>query len=148
MDALDTGLSTKDIPVSSTSGAGVLRVMVVEDNEALAQTTGWLIEMLGYDYKLASSAQQALDQVSAYAPHVMMLDIGLPGMTGYDLCRRLRADPDLADTTFIAQTGWGESEHRRLTAEAGFHHHLVKPVYVEALQDLLERIDSERLSKS
>ncbi len=139
MDSLDTGPRMTETPTGD-----ILRVMIVEDNEALAQTTGWLIEMLGYDYKLAGSAHQALAEVTAYAPHVMMLDLGLPGMNGYDLCRALRADPGLKDTVFVAQTGWGEAEHRRMSAEAGFHHHLVKPVYLEALEDMLNGIARAR----
>ncbi|ESQ76160.1 histidine kinase [Asticcacaulis sp. AC402] len=124
-----------------TGGNPVMRVMIVEDNEALAQTTGWLVEMLGYDYRLALSPKQAQDQVVAYRPDVIMMDLGLPGMNGYNLCRLLRKEPELADTVFIAQTGWGEAEHRRLTNEAGFHHHLVKPLYLEALKDLLASIE-------
>jgi len=114
-----------------------MRVMIVEDNEALAQTTGWLVEMLGYDYRLALSGTAALEQADAYRPHVMMLDLGLPGISGYDLCRTLRTHPELADTVFIAQTGWSEAEHRRMTAEAGFHHHLVKPLALEKLEAVL-----------
>ncbi|MDI7775540.1 response regulator [Asticcacaulis sp. EMRT-3] len=117
--------------------ADPMRVMIVEDNEALAQTTGWLVEVLGYDYRLALTARAALEEAGDFRPDVMMLDIGLPGMSGYDLCRALRALPELADTIFIAQTGWGESEHRRLTAEAGFHHHLVKPLAIEKLEAVL-----------
>jgi len=125
------------------AGTDTLRIMIVEDNEALAQTTGWLVEMLGYDYKLASNGQQAIDMAKEYHPDVMMLDIGLPGMSGYDLCRALKPMPELVNTVFIAQTGWGESEHRRLTREAGFDHHLVKPLYLEALQSLLGDIEAK-----
>ena len=142
MDTLDTtrkGPAMNDAPTGET-----LRVMIVEDNEALAQTTGWLIEMLGYDYKLAPGAQQAIAEVNAYNPHVLMIDLGLPGMNGYDLCRHLRADPSLGNAVFIAQTGWGEAEHRRMSKEAGFDHHLVKPVYLEALEDVLGQIAKSR----
>lgn len=117
-----------------------MRVMIVEDNEALAQTTGWLVEMLGYDYRLALSGKAALAEVETYRPHVMMLDLGLPGISGYDLCRMLRPRPELADTVFIAQTGWSEAEHRRQSAEAGFHHHLVKPLALEKLEMVLGEI--------
>jgi len=124
-------------------GANAMRVMIVEDNEALAQTTGWLVEMLGYDYRLASNGKQAIEMAREYQPDVMMLDIGLPGMNGYELCQALKPMPELANTVFIAQTGWGESEHRRLTREAGFDHHLVKPLYLEALQSLLGEIEAQ-----
>lgn len=125
-----------------SGGKAVMRVMIVEDNEALAQTTGWLVEMLGYDYRLALTPQQAMAEVAAYRPDVILMDLGLPGMSGYDLCRTLRPLPELAHTIFVAQTGWGEAEHRRMTAEAGFQHHLVKPIYLETLQALLSDIES------
>lgn len=125
------------------AGPNTLRVMIVEDNEALAQTTGWLVEMLGYDYRLAANGKQAIEMAKDYRPDVMMLDIGLPGMNGYELCQALKPMPELANTVFIAQTGWGESEHRRLTKEAGFDHHLVKPLYLEALQSLLGEIEAK-----
>lgn len=124
-----------------SGGNTVMRVMIVEDNEALAQTTGWLVEMLGYDYKLALSPKEAMADVKGYKPDVIMMDLGLPGMSGYDLCRTLRQEPELSRTVFIAQTGWGEAEHRRKTAEAGFHHHLVKPLYLESMQSLLGEIE-------
>jgi CheY-like chemotaxis protein len=125
-------------------GSGTMRVMIVEDNEALAQTTGWLIEMIGYDYKLAANGKEALAAYAEYKPDVFMIDIGLPGMNGYDLCRELKSRPDIGQTIFIAQTGWGEAEHRRLTAEAGFDHHLVKPLYLETLENLLGEIAKTR----
>lgn len=121
-----------------------MRVMIVEDNEALAQTTGWLVEMLGYDYRLALSGKAALEQADDYRPDVMMLDLGLPGINGYDLCRTLRTHPQLSDTIFIAQTGWSEAEHRRMSAEAGFHHHLVKPLALEKLEAVLGDIAKAR----
>ena len=123
-------------------GGTTMRIMIVEDNEALAQTTGWLVEMLGYDYKLAANGKQAIEMAPQYRPDVMMLDIGLPGMNGYELCQALKSMPEMAKTVFIAQTGWGESEHRRLTREAGFDHHMVKPLYLEALKSLLGEIEA------
>jgi DNA-binding response OmpR family regulator len=128
----------------SSDGNGTMRVMIVEDNEALAQTTGWLIEMIGYDYRLAANGQEALSAYQDYRPDVFMIDIGLPGMNGYDLCRELKSRPDTAKAVFIAQTGWGEAEHRRLTTEAGFDHHLVKPLYLETLESVLGEIAKTR----
>lgn len=121
-----------------------MRVMIVEDNDALAQTTGWLVEMLGYEYRLARSGPEAIAAVGTYKPDVMMLDIGLPGMNGYDLCRALRQDPALKTTVFIAQTGWGQDEHRQMAREAGFHHHMVKPLSFDALESLLGTIEKGR----
>lgn len=123
-----------------TGKATPMRIMIVEDNEALAQTTGWLVEMIGYDYKLAANGKEAIAASADYRPDVFMIDIGLPGMNGYDLCRELKSRPDTAGAVFIAQTGWGEAEHRRMTAEAGFDHHLVKPLYLETLETVLNEI--------
>lgn len=121
-----------------------MRVMIVEDNDALAQTTGWLVEAMGYDYRLARSGTEALAVAGEYQPHVMMLDIGLPGMSGYDLCRTLRQNPVLKTTVFIAQTGWGQDEHRQMARDAGFHHHLVKPLSFDTLEKLLGTIEKSR----
>ena len=125
-----------------TAGGG-LRILIVEDNDALAQTTGWMVEMLGHDYRLASNGKDALALAADYRPNVVMMDIGLPGMNGYDLCTAMRAEPHLTDTVFIAQTGWGQDEHRQRAREAGFHHHMVKPLYLEALEQLLRKIEDE-----
>jgi signal transduction histidine kinase len=122
---------------------GGLRILIVEDNDALAQTTGWMVEMLGHDYRLAANAADALTTAADYRPNVVMMDIGLPGMNGYDLCAAMRAEPQLKDTIFIAQTGWGQDEHRQRAKEAGFHHHMVKPLYLEALDQLLRQIQDE-----
>lgn len=121
-----------------------MRVMIVEDNDALAQTTGWLVEALGYDYCLAHSGPEAIAAAGDYRPDVMMLDIGLPGMNGYDLCRALRQNPALKNAIFIAQTGWGQDEHKQMARDAGFDHHMVKPLAFDALESLLGSIEKRR----
>ena len=99
--------------------------------------------MLGHDYRLAGNGKDALALAADYRPNVVMMDIGLPGMNGYDLCAAMRAEPHLKDTIFIAQTGWGQDEHRQRAKEAGFHHHMVKPIYLESMEQLLRRIEDE-----
>ena len=130
-------------PQTQTADSAGLRILIVEDNEALAQTTGWMVEMLGHDYRLAGNGKDGLVLAEQYRPNVVMMDIGLPGMNGYDLCAAMRAEPHLKDTIFIAQTGWGQDEHRQRAKEAGFHHHMVKPLYLEALEALLRKIEDE-----
>lgn len=117
-----------------------MKILIVEDNEALAQTTGWIVEMFGHDYRFAHNAADAITAAADYRPQVIIMDIGLPGMSGYDLCRHLKGQPHLSDTVFIAQTGRAEPEHRQMAEEAGFHHHLVKPVNIEKLQATLDDI--------
>ncbi len=135
---------TAEAPQAPAATGTGLRILIVEDNEALAQTTGWMVEMLGHDYRLAGNGQEGLALAAEYRPNVVMMDIGLPGMNGYDLCAAMRAEPHLTDTIFIAQTGWGQDEHRQRAREAGFHHHMVKPLYLEALEGLLTQIQAQR----
>jgi CheY-like chemotaxis protein len=129
--------------ITEAPSGGGLRILIVEDNEALAQTTGWMIEMIGHDYKLAHNGPDAIDLARTYRPDVVMMDIGLPGMNGYDLCAAMKQEPHLKNTIFIAQTGWGQDEHRQRAKEAGFDHHLVKPVYLELLQETLGKIEKD-----
>lgn len=134
----DTAVTEEQSAASETAGTpGGLRIMIVEDNEALAQTTGWMVEMLGHDYTIANNGTEAIALSKEYLPDVVMMDIGLPGMNGYDLCAAMKPEPHLKNTVFIAQTGWGQDEHRQRAKEAGFDHHLVKPVYLELLQEVL-----------
>ncbi len=126
-----------EAPVAVTAGTDGLKILIVEDNPALAQTSGWLVEAMGHDYRIAHNGADALAVAPDYRPDVVMLDIGLPGMNGYDICRAMRQEPALASTLFIAQTGWGQSEHKAMAEAAGFHHHMVKPVDYEKLQQLL-----------
>ncbi|MFT3996486.1 MAG: response regulator [Asticcacaulis sp.] len=114
-----------------------MKVLIIEDNEALAQTTGWIVEMLGHEYRISLTPQAALAEGEAFLPHVVIMDIGLPGMSGYDLCRLMRTRPVHARTVFLAQTGWDEPEHRARSADAGFAHHLTKPVDVSTLENIL-----------
>ncbi len=134
---------TTEAPQPEAAAVTGLHILIVEDNEALAQTTGWMVEMLGHDYRLAGNGKDALAMAAEYRPNVVMMDIGLPGMNGYDLCAAMRTEPHLKDTIFIAQTGWGQDEHRQRAKEAGFHHHMVKPLYLEALEALLRKIEDE-----
>ncbi|MBP2161451.1 MULTISPECIES: response regulator [Asticcacaulis] len=138
-------VSASETPSQATEAppGGGLRILIVEDNEALAQTTGWMIEMLGHDYKLAHNGPDAIELSKVYRPDVVMMDIGLPGMNGYDLCAAMKQEPHLKNTVFIAQTGWGQDEHRQRAKEAGFDHHLVKPVYLELLQETLGKIEKD-----
>jgi CheY-like chemotaxis protein len=117
-----------------------LRIMVVEDNVSLAQTTGWLVEAMGHEYILSYSGLEALAQFRDYQPDVLFLDIGMPDMSGYELCALLKRQPELNDAIFIAQTGWDTQEHRDKICAAGFHHHMVKPPGFEAVDALLSEI--------
>lgn len=117
-----------------------LNVLVVDDNLASAKTIGWMLELIGHRYTLAHDGPEALQTAHSLRPDAILLDIGLPGMNGYDVCRELRKDPAFQRTVMIAQTGWGQERDRRLAREAGFDHHLIKPVNLQELTGLLAKI--------
>jgi PAS domain S-box-containing protein len=113
------------------------RVLVVDDNRDAADTTGALLEMLGAEVRVVYDGPSALAQVADFSPAVVLLDLGLPGMDGFEIAHQLRQHPQGRHAKLIALTGWGQEEDRRRTREAGFHHHLVKPPDVRALQAVL-----------
>lgn len=134
--AVDEGTAAMPECASPTATTA-LRVLIVDDNAPSAQTVGWMLELDGHEPRLAHNAREALATASAFLPDAILLDIGLPDMDGYDLCRELRKDPRFENTLIIAQTGWGQARDRQLAAEAGFDHHLVKPFSSEQLSALL-----------
>lgn len=137
---LTEAANTKAAAQSISAPAQSMRVLVVDDNEASALTMMWMIELGGHEVKMVHDGRQAIELAKTYKPSVVLLDIGLPGMNGYEICKEMRKDPLHKDTYFVAQTGWGQPEHRRRSQEAGFHHHLVKPVNIATLEELLRGI--------
>ena len=113
------------------------RVAIVEDNKLQAQSLAILLEMMGYQVRTASDASSALSMMAEFVPQVALIDIGLPGLSGYELARRLRALPELRDLTLIAQTGWGTEDDREQARQAGFQHHLTKPIDHKRLEEIL-----------
>ena len=113
------------------------RVLVVEDNEDAREAMTLLLREEGHDVRAASDGLRALAEVEAFAPEVVLLDIGLPGLDGYAVAHRLRALPQTAHAMLVAITGYGQAEDRALSREAGFDHHLLKPVEPLRLFELL-----------
>ncbi len=112
------------------------RLLVVDDNQDAADSLAMLLRLQGHEVRVAYSGMAALEMTKTYSPDVVLLDIGMPGMDGYEVARRLRQTPGLGNVMLAALTGWGQKEDRRRTAEAGFDHHLVKPVEPTALVTL------------
>ena len=117
-----------------------LRVLVVDDNTDVAETVGMMLETIGHDHRLVHEGREALQAAREFRPDAILLDIGLPGMDGYAVCRALRQDDLFKSIPIIAQTGWGEESDRMLSSEAGFDHHLVKPVGLADLERLLAEV--------
>jgi PAS domain S-box-containing protein len=113
------------------------RVLVVDDNIDSADSIAMLLQMSGHEVRVTYSGQDALETAVEYQPEIVLLDIGLPGMDGYEVARRLRKHPELKEVTLIAVTGYGQDADRLQSQEAGFDYHLVKPVDAQKLQDLL-----------
>ena len=101
-----------------------------------------LLKILGAEVKVVYSGPEALDSLSAYQPSAVLLDIGMPGMAGHEVARRIRQHPEFHDITLIALSGWGQEEDRRRSKQAGFDYHLIKPADVTALQNLLAAIET------
>jgi CheY-like chemotaxis protein len=113
------------------------RILVVDDNVDAAESLAMLLRMEGHDVRVAHDGPAALTTVDADPPDLVFLDIGMPVMNGYDVAQRLRRRPGLENLLLVAMTGWGQEEDRRRSQEAGFDHHLVKPVEPDALHKLL-----------
>jgi CheY-like chemotaxis protein len=117
------------------------RVLVVDDNHDSATSLATLLRMGGNEAHLAHDGEEAVSAAETLRPEVVLLDIGLPKINGYDVCRRIRSAPWGKDVLLVAVTGWGQREDRRQAREAGFDHHMVKPVDYTALSELLTRVD-------
>ena len=113
------------------------RLLVVDDNKDAADSLAMLLRLQGHEVRVAYSGTAAVEMTKTYMPDVVFLDIGMPGMDGYEAARRIREQPGLGKTVLAALTGWGQQEDRRRTAEAGFDHHLVKPPEPKLLEELL-----------
>jgi two-component system CheB/CheR fusion protein len=113
------------------------RVLVVEDNVDAAQSLALLLELSGHEVAVAHDGPEALTTAEALQPQVVLLDIGLPGMDGYEVARRLRENPVLEHVLLVALTGYGSEQDRLQSQKAGIDYHLVKPADPLALQNLL-----------
>jgi len=116
------------------------RVLVVDDNEDAAEMLSMLLDIEGHDVRTAASGPAALEVIRTFAPEIAFLDIGMPGMDGFELARRLRADARLADILLVAVTGWGQDDDRRQSREAGFDAHLTKPVEPDAVREAIASV--------
>ncbi|HEX4928090.1 MAG TPA: PAS domain S-box protein [Burkholderiales bacterium] len=113
------------------------RILLVDDNQDAAQSLRLLLEADGHEVRVADDGASGLEMARAYRPEVMLLDIGLPKMDGYEIARRIRADAALQGTMLVAVTGYGQMHDRARASASGFDHHLVKPVEYRQLQELL-----------
>ena len=127
-------------PAAADQATRATRILIVDDNQDGATSLGMLLKMLGNEVRTVNDGPAALALLETYSPTVVLLDLGMPGMNGYEVARHARALPTCKDTVIIALTGWGQEEDRRRTREAGFDHHLLKPVNIGTLKILLTEV--------
>ena len=113
---------------------------MVDDNVDAAVTLSMILEACGYSAQVAHDGARAVELAAAFRPQVAFLDIGMPGMDGYDTARAMRQVAGLENVTLVALTGWGADSDRQKSSEAGFDHHLTKPVQLDVVQELLARL--------
>jgi PAS domain S-box-containing protein len=123
-----------------TLAAAVLRILIVDDNEDGAESLAMLLDASGHETEQAYDGPAALELAQRIRPDVVLLDIGLPGLNGYEVCRRIRSETWGKGMVIVALTGWGQEEDRHRSREAGFDTHMVKPVDYDALMKLLASV--------
>ena len=130
---------------TARADAPALRVLVVDDNQDSADSLSALLQLMGHEVRTAYDGIEAVAAAGAFAPDLVLLDIGLPRMNGYEAARRIRKQPGGRDMTLIAVTGWGQDDDKRRSREAGFNLHITKPLDPATLERLLVRSPSGRL---
>ncbi len=113
---------------------------MIDDNRDGAQSLCVLLNLLGHETRAAHDGNSGLQLAKEFQPQVVFIDIGMPGMSGYEVCARLRTLTQESGVRCIALTGFGAEEDRERSRDAGFDHHMVKPIEFAGLQDLLQQI--------
>jgi PAS domain S-box-containing protein len=124
-------------PRETVSALPRLRVLIVDDNRDAADTLDQLLSSMGQDVCTVYDGPAAIAAARTFQPEIVLLDIGMPEMSGYDVARALRAEKTLANVVMVAVTGWGQGADRQLSIDAGFDHHIVKPMSEKLLRSLL-----------
>jgi CheY-like chemotaxis protein len=119
------------------------RILVADDNVDLATSMGLLLELMGNEVRVTHDGLAAVSAEAEFRPDVVFLDIGMERMNGFDACRRIRGNPWGKEPIIVALTGWGQSDDKRRSQEAGFDHHLVKPIEPAMLQRFLAEIETQ-----
>jgi len=151
LPALPPGTVPERAPDSGRSAEGPSanhRILVVDDNVDAAESSAAVLRLDGHEVQVAWDGPAALQAAEHFRPDVVLLDIGLPGMDGYEVARRLRTMPVLADVVLIALSGYGGEQHAERCRQAGFDCHLVKPAALEQLEALIESCRSRRTAAS
>jgi PAS domain S-box-containing protein len=147
LPAVAQGTKDQMAAASASPGPSPLHIMLVDDNVDAAESLAVLLEAQGHRVRVEAHPVQALASAHRDPPEVFILDIGLPEMDGYELARRLRADPATGSALFIALTGYGQAHDRILSKSSGFEHHFVKPMDTERLGQILAAVPARAESR-
>jgi CheY-like chemotaxis protein len=128
---------TEREPSPSAEAAVSKRVLIADDNLDAAESLQLWLQLAGHDVQVAGNGMEALRIAAAFKPDVALLDLGMPGLSGFDVARRIRESPWGGGMVLVALTGWGQDEDRKQSAEAGFHHHLTKPIAPDTIEALI-----------
>ena len=115
-------------------------ILIADDNVDAAESLQMWLQMSGHEVHIALDGVRALAAAESLRPQVVLLDLGMPGLSGYDVARRIREQPWGQEIVLVALTGWGQEEDRRRTTEAGFNHHLTKPVPPDTIEELIRTL--------
>ncbi len=126
------------VPDYESESSPLRRILIVDDDIDAAEALGELLRDCGHEVATARDGPQALDRARLHRPDVVLLDISMPDMDGYDVAKRMRGELGLCDALLVALSGYGEDRHRRLAREAGFDRHVTKPVDAAKLEELLK----------
>ena len=135
------GVAPAAEPLAAAPRLTPRRVLVVDDNRDAAQSLALILNMMGLTAKVAPGGPEALAMLPQFRPQLVFLDIGMPGMDGHEVARAIRAMSEWRGLMLVAMTGWGQDEDRRKSQQAGFDHHLIKPVDVRALEAFLRKLE-------
>lgn len=115
------------------------RILIADDNADTADSLATILENMGYEVRAAYNGASAVETAEHFRPEVLLLDIGMPGLNGYETAHYIREEPWGKDAVVVAVTGWGGEADKRQAREAGFDHHLTKPVDPEVIRDLIAK---------
>jgi PAS domain S-box-containing protein len=135
------------VPEPPASSEAKLRILIVDDNKDAADTCEMLLKLLGHEVQTAHTGRSVPALAETFRPHVLLLDIGLPDISGYEVAKQIRSTSWGRNAVLIAVTGWGQEEDKRMAFKAGFDHHLVKPADPGALEALLQTIEIQQCER-
>jgi CheY-like chemotaxis protein len=139
-EASELPAASPTVPTPHRPASARRRILIVDDNGDAAESLAELLALLGHETSTAHDGVAAIEMAERLRPSVVLLDIGLPGMSGHDVARAIRHETWGADMLLIALTGWGQTEDRTRSRRAGFDHHLVKPLDLSQLEELISSV--------